>query len=147
MNGRTQRPISLILMVVVPVLLLMACSQESQPTKTSLDEKDVVVLYLDHPPVQGILDDVKKVMDRHQIDAHFFTMDSEEGKQIAEERDLQGHTPIAIWINGTMEHEVNGKTVTFYSFPEGSGSFMVENGQWTIDDLDQVLSEISGDAK
>ena len=64
-----------------------------------------------------------------------------EGEAFAKAKELTGHTPLAIFVNGSMQFTLNGRTVKFYSFPQGQGTGMVPDGGWTIQDLQQVLDE------
>lgn len=50
---------------------------------------------------------------------------------------------MAIFVDGEMTFEVDGRSVTFYSFPQGEGTGMVAEGVWTMADLRAVLDQIT----
>jgi hypothetical protein len=54
---------------------------------------------------------------------------------------LTGHTPLAIFVNGSMQFTLDGRTVKFFSFPAGQGTGMVPDGGWSMADLQRVLDE------
>ncbi len=103
----------------------------------------VEIISLDHAPirpaVQEALDVAAEYGDKMTVQSYKF--DTPEGAAFAEEHGLTEHTPIAIFVNGEMEFEVNGRTVKFYSFPSGSGTGMVAEGVWTMADLRAVLDQ------
>ena len=119
-------------------LVLAACGgrQAKGPVR-------VEIVSLDHAPirpaVQGVLDLVAEYGDKVTVQSYHF--DTPEGTDFAEENDLTEHTPIAIFVNGEMEIEVDGRLVKFYSFPQGEGTGMVAEGVWTMADLRAVLDQ------
>ena len=76
-----------------------------------------------------------------QVAVITYDFDTPEGAAFAEEQGLTEHTPVAIFVNGEMTFEVNGRSVTFYSFPQGAGTGMVADGVWTMADLRAVLDQ------
>ena len=103
----------------------------------------VEIISLDHAPirpaVQEAMDVAAEYGDKMTVKSYKF--DTPEGAAFAEEHGLTEHTPIAIFVNGEIEFEVNGRTVKFYSFPQGAGTGMVAEGVWTLDDLRAVLDQ------
>lgn len=120
------------------MFVLAACGggQEDGPVQ-------VEIISLDHAPirpaVQEALDLAAEYGDKVAVQSYEFG--TPEGDAFAEERGLTEHTPIAIFVNGEMEFEVNGRTVKFYSFPQGEGTGMVAEGVWTMADLRAVLEK------
>jgi len=103
----------------------------------------VEIAYLNHSPVKPVLTQVddllKQYGDRVQVSRYDFG--TPEGETFAQDRDLTIHTPLAIFIDGSMEATIGDRTVKFYSFPQGQGTGVVDSGAWTIDDLRQALDE------
>jgi hypothetical protein len=117
-------------------LILAACG--SGPAD---DLVQVEIISLDHSPirlaVQKATDVAAEFGDKVAVQSYHF--DTPAGDAFAEEHDLTEHTPIAIFVNGEMEFEVDGRSVKFYSFPQGEGTGMVDEGVWTMADLRAVL--------
>ena len=42
---------------------------------------------------------------------------------------------------GLSDIKLKDRTVKFYSFPQGTGTFMVASGSWTVDDLKQAIDQ------
>ena len=120
------------------LLVLAACGggQADGPVQ-------VEIISLDHAPirpaVQEVLDVAAEYGDKVTVQSYDF--DTPKGVAFAEEHGLTEHTPIAVFVNGEMESEVDGRTVKFYSFPQGEGTGMVAEGVWTMDDLRAVLDQ------
>jgi len=130
-------------------LALAACGAEQAAPSAQSSEPvaDGVVLVeiisLDHSPIRPVVQDVQDVAaefgDKVTVQATNF--DTPEGDALAEERSLEEHTPIAIYVNGEIEFEVDGRSIKFYSFPQGEGTGVVAEGVWTMDDLRTVLEQ------
>lgn len=120
------------------LLVLAACGagQADSPVQ-------VEIISLDHAPirpaVQEALDVAAEYGDKVTVQSYDF--DTPEGVAFAEEYGLTEHTPIAVFVNGEMAFELDGRSVKFYSFPQGEGTGMVAEGVWTMDDLRAVLDQ------
>jgi len=103
----------------------------------------VEVAYLNHPPLRPVLAEVDKLLANYgdHVSVTRYDFDTPEGEAFAKAKGLTGHTPLAIFINSSMQFTLNGRTVKFYSFPQGQGTGMVPDGGWTMQDLQQVLDE------
>lgn len=133
------------------ILLLAACADPvpvpapanngAQPEGTVLLE----IISLDHSPIRPAVQDVRDVAAEFgdKVTVNSYNFGTPEGDAIAEERGLTDHTPIAIFINGEMTHEIGDRSIKFYSFPQDAGTGMVAEGIWTMDDLRTVLEQIA----
>jgi len=133
----------------VLALLLAACgtTNVAAPAPRAAAGKPgavtVEVAYLNHPPLRPALSEVDKLLANYgdRVSVTRYDFDTPEGEAFAKAKGLTGHTPLAIFINGSMQFTLNGRTVKFYSFPQGQGTGMVPEGGWTVQDLQQVLDE------
>ncbi|MFE9775259.1 hypothetical protein ACFYOV_26995 [Streptomyces sp. NPDC005931] len=124
-------------LAVAVVLAVGGCSQDkdtdedaSPPTAgASLD-----LVYLDHPPVQPVLEDIDKVLTAYEgeVEVSRHDADTPEGQDFAEKHDLTGHVMIAVLIDGK---------VRFKGFPVGRAPMKAAEGDWRIEDLDTALRE------
>ena len=117
-------------------MVLAACGGDDGPTQ-------VEIISLDHSPIRPAVQEVEAVVAEFgdAVVMESYNFDTPEGTAFAEEHDLDEHTPIAVFVNGEMEFEINGRFVKFYSFPQGGGTGMVAEGVWTMDDLRAVLEQ------
>lgn len=126
------------------ILLLAACSAElvNGPVQTD-DTVLVEIISLDHSPIRPAVQEVKDVAAEFddKVTVQSYNFGTPEGAAFAEAHGLSEHTPIAVFINGEMEFEVDGHPVKFYSFPQNTGTGMVAEGVWTMDDLQAVLDQ------
>jgi hypothetical protein len=106
----------------------------------------VDIAYLNHGPVLDVLDHVNRVLAKYgdRLKVSRYDLDTPTGDTFAKAKRLTGHTPLAIFINGSMDVTLNGHRVRFYSFPQGEGTGMVAEGAWTIDMLDAALAQATG---
>lgn len=130
------------LLIMLPVLLLVGCGgQAAQPEVVMVE-----IAYLNHPPVRPILAEVDDLLASYgeQVNVARYDFGTPEGEAFAEDRKLTGHTPLAIFVNGSMDFTVEGRTVKFYSFPQGQGTGVVPDGAWTVAALKQVVDQATG---
>ena len=130
------------------ILFLVACGGQSDGEGTTGGAADgavtVEVIHLSHPPILPTVKDVEAILAEYgdSVAWRTFDFDTDEGQAFAEEHGLVDHTPIAIFINGEMEMDLNGRLVKFYSFPQGAGvGDIVAEGVWTLDDFRAALDQ------
>ncbi len=118
-------------------------SSSSSPAAAVAGTPKVEIAFLNHSPVLTALKDVDKLLASYgdKITVIRYDLETDEGAAFAKGKRLTGHVPLAIFINGAMEVKLNDRTVKFYSFPEGKGTFMVASGSWTVEDLRQILDQ------
>ena len=126
-----------VLLVSGFLMLLVACNVKTD------ESVQVGIISLDHAPIRPAVQEALDVMAEYgdKITVQSYDFDTPEGVAFAEEQGLTEHTPMAIFVNGKMSFEVNGRSVKFYSFPQGTGTGMVAEGEWTMDDLRAVLDQ------
>lgn len=145
-------PFVIILVLSMSMSLLGCSKQESSASKSSIPAsssnagstgaKQVEIIYLAHPPVQPIVDEISAIVREQGIEPVIYNFDSSEGKEFAKDKKITEHVPIVIYIDGKNEFEVAGQQVKFYSFPADiDGAFPVQGGSWTSEDLIAVLQE------
>ncbi len=132
--------------IAVVVLLLAAC-QSSAPSAASAGSEGatggllVEVVYLNHPPVRPIIQQIDQILAGYgeKVRVSKYDFDTPEGEAFAKKKNLTGHIPLAIFIDGSETFDLNGRKVKFESFPQGEGTGMVPDSAWTMTDLQSVL--------
>lgn len=66
-----------------------------------------------------------------QVELVLYDESSSEGIKFMEERGLQGHLPMVLYVNGSIAHEIDGRLVVFRDFADYG---------WNGEDLRQVIS-------
>jgi len=101
----------------------------------------VEIISLDHAPIRPATEAAAAIAGEYGGDVAVSTyhFDTADGAAFAEDQGLTDHVPIAIFINGRSEFEIDGRSVSFSSFPQGDGTGVVADGDWTMDDLRLVL--------
>lgn len=137
--GRPEtRPKFLLQLALMASVLLAACSSGG----SEVDGPVLVeIISLDHAPIRPAVEEASGLAAEYGKDVTLSTyhFDTEEGDSFADDNGITDHTPIAIFINGESEFEIDGRSVRFLSFPVGGGTGLVDDGDWTIDDLRTVL--------
>ena len=134
--------------MIVIILTLTAC-RSGTPAPVASDPSGtatVDILYLNHPPVLPVLDQVAALVEPYgdKVKVTRYDVDTDEGAAFAKMVGITGHDPLAIFVNGSQTFNLDSRVVTFNSFPQGAGTGMVPDGAWTIDDLDAVLKIVTG---
>lgn len=128
--------------------LLAGCGANAAPDQAlptaPPDVPTVELVYLNHGPVRSVLTDMDKLLAGYgeQVYVARYDVGTPKGEAFIQAKGLTGHIPLAIFINGSMEFTVGDRVVEFYSFPQGQGTFIAADGDWTLDDLRQVLDQI-----
>lgn len=128
-------------------LLQAGCGGNTTPTPVNPAAEPgtvtVEIIYLNHPPVRNVLVEVDRLLATYgeRVSVGRYDFDTAEGAALAEARGVTGHTPLAIFVNGSLEFTVEGRPVRFYSFPQGQGTGVVPDGAWSLADLQRILDE------
>jgi hypothetical protein len=136
--------------VAVLMVLLMGCATETSTAPTSKAGTGTAVLdvvYLDHPPVRAAITKVDEVVARYQnyVSVRKLNAETEEGRTLVERTRTTtdtDHLSILLLLNGRSEARVDGRTVRFEGFPEGTGPVRSVEGAWTLDQLDKALAAL-----
>ena len=126
-----------LLIFLFSIMLLAACSGVAG------GPVQVEIISLDHAPIRPTVAEALAVATAYgdKVTVLTYNFDTPEGAAFAEEKGLTEHTPIAIFVNGEMSFEINGRSGEFFSFPQGEGTGMVAEGAWTMADLRAVLDQ------
>ena len=144
------------LLVTILAFTVVTCSGRSEgsssgssPTTATPGTPKVEIAFLNHPPVLGALTEVDNLLASYgdKVAVIRYDLETDRGAQFAKNTRLSGHVPLAIFVNGAMEIKLKDRTVKFYSFPQGKGTWMIASGSWTVDDLRQTLEQALGRAQ
>ena len=131
-------------------LSVVACSGRSEGSPSGsasatgvAGAPKVEIAFLNHPPVLGALTGVDKLLASYgdRVTVIRYDLETDQGAAFAKSKRLAGHFPLAIFVNGATEIKLKDHTVKFYSFPQGTGTFMVASGSWTVEDLRQAIDQ------
>ena len=147
---------SLPVLAAILVLGLVACGGRSEGARAGSSAAPaapgvpkVEIAYLNHGPVITALSDVDKLLASYgdRISVTRYDLETDQGAAFARSKALSGHFPIAIFVNGASEIKLKDRSVKFFSFPKGTGTFMIASGSWTADDLRQAIDQAITGAK
>jgi copper chaperone CopZ len=101
----------------------------------------VDVIYMNHPPVRPVVTEIDQLLAAYgdRLSVTHYEFNQPNGQAFAKAKGLTGRTPLAIFINGSMESTVGGRPVRYYRFPKGRGLGPMANGDWTLQDLQLAL--------
>lgn len=119
----------------------------SSPLSERVSTEDgirVEIIALDHAPIRPFRQAALEIAGSYgDVTVIVYDFDTPEGEAFAEEAGLTEHTPIAIFIDGRYEFDVDGRTVAFLDFPQGEGTGVVADGNWAMDDVQAVLDRMT----
>jgi hypothetical protein len=123
--------------LAVLLVLLPAAASGGHPV-------EVDVLYMNHAPLRGTIDELKAVLGRYgpRVTVTWHDTETEEGQKFMASKGLTGHIPLVIWVNDAFKHQVDGKELSFTGFPAGSGPAFFQ-GKWTMADLQKTLERLA----
>ena len=134
--------------VMAMVMLLSAC-QSGAPSGASASSGSggatgglqVEVIYLNHPPVRPIIQQIDQLLAGYsaKVSETKYDFDTPAGAAFAKKKGLVGHNPLVIFIGGSESFDLNGRNIKFESFPQGQGTGMVPDGAWSMADLKSIL--------
>ena len=94
--------------------------------------------FFNHPPLFAARDAIIEVCREfgEQVELTLYLEDDEDGQQFMKEKNLSGHLPMALYINGFLAHQIGDRVVVFRDFIGRA---------WTKEDLRQVVeANVSG---
>jgi FtsH-like protein len=105
----------------------------------------VDVIYMNHPPVRPVVSEIDQLLATYgdRLSVTHYEFNQPDGQAFARAKGLTGHTPMAIFVNGSMESTAGGHTVRYYRFPKGRGPGMMPDGDWTLEDLRLALDAVA----
>ncbi len=121
-------------------LLVLGFSSALGTEKTLKNSILLEVFYLPHAPAIRIVEKVEEQVKAYphiQLKKYQFG-DHTISKKVKQYR-INGHIPVAIFINGKDQFTVNNRRVVFRNFPQGDSFVPMFEGKWTYQDLDTVL--------
>ena len=140
--------------LVVSLAMLVGCSRgapaetgtPAPPVSHAPGAVTVDIAFLNHAPVLAVLDQVNRVLAKYgdRIKVTRYDLETPAGAAFAAGKHMTGHTPLAIFINGSMEVTEGGQHIRFFSFPQGQGTGMVPEGGWSVAALDAALAHATG---
>ena len=130
-----------LVLALMTSVLLVACSSSGSEADGPVR---VAIISLDHAPIRPATEQVSDLAAEYgeDVTVSIYHFGTPEGDSFAADNGITDHTPIAIFVNGESEFDIDdGRTVQFLSFPQGEGTGIVADGDWTIDDLRAVLDQ------
>jgi len=150
MKKRGWRLIAAALLIFALAALTFGCGSSGDTTEGSSAKVLLEVIHLPHPPLDPVLANIDKVVaGRKDIEVRKVSFDDPAAEALIKKYKLEGHIPVAIFINGRDHFTVDGRKVIFRNFPKGN-SFTPSGfgGDWNYDDLRKVLArELKAPAK
>ncbi len=122
---------------------VMKNKDSSQADNQSGSANLVEIFYLPHPPAEAIVKKVEPIIaqfPQFQIEEYSFI--DPQNASLIKSYGITEHMPIAIFIGGKDEFDLNGKHVVLKNFPEGDSFVPTYSGDWSYDDLRQILNLI-----
>jgi hypothetical protein len=100
---------------------------------------------MNHGPMRPTIRNLKSLFQRNAGKVHvsWFDFDQQSGKTFMRKKDIKGHIPLLIFINGNYTFDLGNRKVTFMGFPTGQGPFRRVEGQWTFQELEQVIQTLA----
>lgn len=153
-----QRRYRVIALALTVVLSLAGCSGRSGGADQSDDNRarpsgevggravNVVVVALEHPPVQAVLKDVDPLLAAYgdRVSVRRVDAESEKGQALAEDKGVTGHVALAIFVEGPAQRGADPDEARFVGFPRDRAPIPSAQGEWVLNDLRAALDQRVG---
>jgi hypothetical protein len=95
----------------------------------------VLVVGLSHPPVERVASQIEQLVRAYggRVQLRRVDIESKEGEELTDEKDLTGHVPLAVFVEGGTKD--GGREARFVGFPKGQGPVRAAEGEWMLEDL------------
>jgi hypothetical protein len=117
--------------------LISSCSNNS-------NSKVVVeVFYLPHPPAEAVVANIDKIVSSQKpVEERKISFDDSNSQSLIKKYKLEGHIPVAIFINGHDRFTIDGQKIVFRNFPkDNSFAPMGLGGNWSYKDFQKALQQ------
>lgn len=132
-------------MLIITLIIAAAGIVLCGVNPSSASEMLVEIFYLPHRPAEAVVSDVKAVLESHQeFEVRTYSFEDPGSRKLLKRYGLTGHMPVAIFINGKNEFPVAGRSITLRNFPRGNAFVPTFEGEWSYQDLEQILQSLSG---
>ncbi len=103
------------------------------------------IFYLPHRPAIAVVDEIEKTLSgMKNIVIRKYAFGDTSADKLAQKYRLFDHLPVAVFINGTDQYEINGSIIVFRNFPKGNAFVPAFEGEWSYEDLKQVTVTLIG---
>ena len=128
---------------VTTIIFLFALFSCWPASSSAADKVQVDILYMNHGPMRPTVAKVKKLLGDYgeRIQATWYDFDSPAGQTFMQEKKIAGHVPMLIMIEGQSDFNLGDREVEFKGFPSGAGPFKRVEGNWSLDDLKQLIEQ------
>jgi len=104
------------------------------------------IFFLPHRPALKVVSEVEKVIaEFSNIETKKYSFEDPAAKELLKKYKLNGHMPVAIFINGQNTFLIKGKKISLNNFPKGNAFVPMFAGEWDYEDLQGILQRIDGD--
>ncbi len=133
-----------ILIITVGLIFNLYKSKNSNPISSyPADSRLVEIFYLPHAPTEAIVKKVESVIAGFpQFQIKEYSFDDPQSNVLVEKYGLKDHMPVAIFVGGKNEFDIDSKKIIFKNFPQGDSFVPGFEGNWNYDDLKQVLEAL-----
>jgi len=105
----------------------------------------VEIFYLPHPPAEAVVRDVESVIKGFKgMDVKKYSFESPDSRKHIEKYNIKEHTPVMIFVNGKNLFSIGKRQVVLKNFPKGNAFVPMFDGNWSYEDLKQILRSATG---
>jgi hypothetical protein len=101
------------------------------------------ILFMNHGPLQPTIRELSAIIEKYSdhVRADWYDYEQPAARQFMKMKNIQGHIPLLIYINGSPTHNLSDREVTFIGFPTGTGPYQFQ-GKWSVKDLETVIQSM-----
>lgn len=105
----------------------------------------VEIFYLPHPPAEAVVKDAESVIKEFNgVEVKKYSFESPESRKHIAKYNIKEHTPVMIFINGKNQFALGKRQVILKNFPMGNTFVPNYAGNWSYEDLEEILKSAAG---
>ncbi len=137
MNRNWKLFFAILAILIFGVFLISSCSNDSNGKVV------VEVFYLPHPPAEAVVANIDKIVSSQRlVEERKISFDDSSSQSLIKKYKLEGHIPVAIFINGRDRFTIDGRKIIFRNFPkDNSFAPMGLGGNWSYKDFQKALQQ------
>ena len=133
---------------VLPILVALFGLLVFQAGPARTAEIDLEIFYLPHRPAMEVVEKVERIAAEFTgVTIRKYDFEDPESRKAIDSHNITEHMPIAMFVNGRDEFQIENRTVLLRNFPKGDSFVPMYAGEWDYDDLRSILTGLAGESR
>jgi hypothetical protein len=129
------------IMLIIAVMLAAVSFAVISPASTAVVE----IFYLPHPPAEAVVRDVEAALHGIKgVEVRKYSFEAAESRKQMARYSIREHTPVMIFINGRNDFVIGNRKIVLKNFPKGNAFVPNFEGNWSYQDIGEIMRSVTG---